>query len=154
MKNLFNEEREGFAITLEVLVTLVVITMFLTMNLYILRVMNVQRYMNTILTSTAAEASRWGGTNSNAYRKNVSSTPLLEIANAQLNAVAPGYNCHISGSPETITSNGEKITITITYQLPSVFQTMSMVGGTNMYLTGTRTMSIAVNSIMSPGSLL
>lgn len=150
------EEHGGFAITLEVMATLVMITIFLSFNLYILRVMNVQRYMNTVLTSTASEASRWGGVNTNAYKLAIGTEEsLLGTAQKQLENVAGDFEPEISGEPSSITTNGDKITITIKYHLPDVFSTMSHVGSYNMYnKTKDHTLTISVNSIMNSGSLL
>lgn len=160
-KSILNEEHSGFAITLEVIATLVMLCIFLNLTLYILRVMNVQRYMNTVMTATATQASRWGGINSNAYHNNVSSTPLLVSAQYQLTYVANGFNAVIGGSPDKISNNGDKITIWIDYTLPSVFQTsgMSKVSGVNeshdMYdKTKIMRISVTVNSIMEAGKLL
>ena len=159
INNILNEEHGGFAITLEVIATLAMMCVFLTMTLYFLRVMNVQRYMNTVMTSTAAQASRWGGVNTKAYSENISSTPLLITARQQLNYAATDFNPIITGTPDKITSNGQKITITVKYSLPPVFSTMSNVNGVsssyNMYnQTRNMRMSISVNSIMESGKLL
>lgn len=158
--NILVNEHAGFAVTLEVLVTLVMMFTFLIMTLYFLRVMDVQRYMNTVMTSTAAQASRWGGVNSNAYRVNVSTTPLITTAQQQLQYVASDFNPVITGSPNKITYNGQKITIKIKYSLPSVFSTASKVyspssGSYDMYTkTRNMSMSVSVNSIMEAGKLL
>ena len=159
IRNTLKEEHNGFAITLEVIATLAMMTVFLVTTLYILRVMNVQRYMNTVLTSTAAQASRWGGVNSKAFRDNISSTPLLVTAQEQLNYVAPDFNAKISGNPSKISYNGETITIRISYGLPPVFDTMSKVnvptGSYNLYnQTRNMKMSVTVHSIMEAGKLL
>lgn len=153
-------EHAGFAITLEVFATLVMMTIFLTCTLYMLRVMNTQRFMNTVLTSTASEASRWGGVNTTAYHDaNPSSPLLLKTAQDELDTIAPAFNSTITGSPGKITNNGDPITITIIYHLPSVFSTMSDVNGPsgsyNMFTeTKDMHMSITVNSVMEAGRLL
>lgn len=155
-----NDEHNGFAVTLEVLATLFMFTMFMCTTFYILRVMNVQRYMNTILTSTAAEASRWGGTNTNAYRLNVDTTPALVKAQQELNYLCLDYGATITGGPSTINAIGDPITIQISYHLPPVFQTFGKVTAldgsqTDMYATTNYLgMQITVYSIMSPSKLL
>lgn len=154
-----NEEHGGFAVTLEVLCTLVMLCVFLNSTLYILRVMDVQRYMNTVMTSTAAQAARWGGANSKAYKDNVSSQSLMSTAQDQLNYVASDFNPVITGNPAKITYNSQPITITIRYGLPSLFSTMSKVNGVgssyDMYnKTRNMSMKVSVNSVMEAGKLL
>lgn len=162
-KEIARQEHGGFATTLEFLLSLVLITMFVTMNLYIVRVMNTQRFMNTVLTSTAAQASRWGGVDTEAYKLNVSSVGLIKNAQNQLNKIAPGYggsadgNCpKIWGTPNKIAKNGDTITLTIRYKLPSVFNTMSRVGTYDMSsgIGGYLYMTVEVRSIMGAGKLL
>lgn len=97
--SILNEKHSGFAITIEVIVTLAMCCIFLTCTLYILKVMNVQRYMNTVMTSTATQASRWGGVNTKTYRNNVSSTSLINQAQSQLDLIASNFNPKITGSP-------------------------------------------------------
>ena len=157
--NILNEEQGGFAITLEVIATLAMMCTFLTTTLYLLRVMNVQRYMNTVMTTTAAEASRWGGGNTRAYRENISSTPLKTTAQQQLYYAARDFNPIITISPDVVRLNSEKITVRIKYSLPPVFSTMSNVsnitGSYDMYnKTRNMNMHVSVNSIMESGKLL
>lgn len=159
MKNILNQKHKGFAMTLEVLATLFMLTVLVNLTLYNIRVMNVQRYFNTILTSTAAQASRWGGVNTRAYKVNVLAIDLLSDAKSELVKVAPDYSPNITGTPDKIKSNSEKITITIYYRLPSVFSTNSKVSSlsgsqVDMYNGNTKTMSISVHSIMESGNLL
>lgn len=155
-----NEEHAGFAVTLEVLATLCMLFVFLNATLYILRVMDVQRYMNTVMTSTAAQAARWGGADSKAYKDNVSNVPLITTAQQQLNYVAADFSPVISGNPAKITYDSQPITITIRYSLPSVFSTMSKVNGVNgnsydMYAkTRDMKMQVSVSSVMEAGKLL
>lgn len=157
---LLQEEHDGFAVTLEVLATLCMLVVFLNMTLYVLRVMDVQRYMNTVMTSTAAQAARWGGTDTKAYKTNVSSTPLMTTAQQQLNYAAADFNPVITGTPAKITYDSQPITISVRYGLPSVFATMSKVNGVDgrnydMYsVTRNMSMQVSVSSIMEAGKLL
>lgn len=159
MKSILNSKHQGFAMTLEVLAALFMITVLINLTLYNIRVMNVQRYFNTILTSTAAEASRWGGVNTRAYKANVSTTDLLTTAKSQLQEVAPDYKSSITGTPDKISNNSDKITITIYYSLPSVFSTHSKVTSldgsqVDMYDSNVKKMSISIGSVMESGDLL
>ena len=159
IKDVLNEDHAGFAITLEVLATIYMLFMFVTFTLYFLRVMDVQRFMNTVMTSTAEQSARWGGVNSNAYKSNISTEPLLITAQRQLNEIAADYNPSISGSPDKIQNDGDEITIKISYGLPPIFSTMSKVnslkGSYDAYeVTRNMSMKISVNSIMESGVLL
>lgn len=153
---LSNEEHDGFAISLEVLVTLVSITTFITFTLFFLQVMNVQRYMNTVLTSTAIQAAKYGGTDTNAYRINVSnSKPLMTSAQEALNLYASPYNPRISGSPTKITNANQNITIVLTYSLPSPFSQFGPGGDATIYNTiKNMRMVVTVESVMDPGGAL
>ena len=158
-----NKEHSGFAITLEVLATLFMFTVFMSIILYTIRTMNVQRYMNTILTSTASSVSRWGGYNTQAYKNNVNSTEnLLQTAQKQLEVVAPlaDWGSIITCDTPSITGNNQYITVKISYHLPPVFQDMSKVTALSgdqydMYnKTNNLSMSISIKSIMKYGNLL
>lgn len=159
MKNVLMAKHQGFAMTLEVLATLFMLTTLINLTLYNIRVMNVQRYFNTILTATAAQASRWGGMDTKAYRANVSNVNLLTIARQQLVEVAPDYSPSIVGNPNRISSDSEKIHVTIYYRLPSVFSTHSKVTALDgsqaeMYSSNVKSMSISIGSVMGSGDLL
>lgn len=152
-------EHGGFAITFEVLCTFSMMFMMLFFILFVMMVMNGQRYMNTVLTTTAAEAARWGGVNSRAYIVNISNESLLTSAQNQLNAVVPEFNARIGGVPNYITYDGQKITLWIQYSLPPFWASIGTVSGTNgnynMYNdVRNLSMTIQVNSIMVKGDLL
>lgn len=157
---LLNKEHVGYAITFEVIATLGILTLFVVMTMYILRVMNTQRYMNSICMSTAMMASKYGGTDTTAYRVNIDkNTSLLSKSQQELNTLAPGFNAVITGSPNHISRNGEEVIITIKYSLPKVFENVGTVNGLNssynMY-SNNRNMSITykINSVMKKGALL
>jgi hypothetical protein len=165
-KRVLCEEHCGYALTLEVIATLAMASMMITLCLFIVRVMNVQRYMNTVMTSTAADAARWGGNFTKAYRMNVSSVPLHKVAKDQLDYVAPDFFTQeddgISVTPDFISYDDEPIVVTIQYSLPpGVFDTtMSRVNSVsgksvNLYTKLQRMqMRVKVYSIMNGGKLL
>ena len=167
LKSIPHGRDRGFVITVEVMATLVVLTMFLSTSLYVMKVCQVQSYFNTVMTSTAAEASRWGGTNTRPFRENVSTTPILVQAQSELNRNAANYNARITGNPARIMSNSDRITIRIDYSLPSPFSASGGPGSsynrvqsvdgssTDMYSTlRNMHMQVSVYSIMQPGRLL
>jgi len=121
MQDTLQSEHAGFAITLEVLCTLVMMFTMLFLVLFLIMVMNAQRFMNTVLTTTAAEASRWGGVPSRAYELNVGGTPLLTSSQQKLNATVPEYHAVITGYPNSITYNGQPVTVTVTYHIPTLW---------------------------------
>lgn len=159
MIKFLKQKHKGYAITFEVICTLLMFITFITMTLYVLRVMNVQRFMNTVMTSAAAQASRWGGNYTKAYAINVGKDPIQAIAQEQLNTIAGDFRPEIVISPEKITSNNDTITVVISYRLPPIFRTMSKINlpeaSYDMYdKTKEMKMSLTVRSIMRPGPLL
>lgn len=162
IKSALNEEHSGFAITFEVLCTIEMIFMFFFLILFVLMLMNGQRYMNTVITSSASEASRWGGVNSMAYSANVGGTSLIQNAQNQLDLVVPEFNATISGSPDKISYDGQLITIRINYHLPPFWAGIGMVNSMNgsfdfyssMEGSTGLSMEISVHSIMKSGRLL
>lgn len=169
-KKILNEQHAGFAVTLEVMCTLVMMFMFIFMIIFFMMVMNVQRFMNTVLTTTAAEASRWGGTETRAYQINVGGTNLIDSAQQMLDNVInydsngnpTGFFATISGTPNKISHDGDEVLITINYHLPSPWKTLGIVSSnsqsTDVYsrMEGTSgmEMSIRVKCIMKSGGLL
>lgn len=178
---MLKEEHTGFVITFEVMATLFMFCVFTVLTLYILRVMNIQRYMNTVMTSTAAQASRWGGFYTNAYKVNVNGDHLLKIAQDELDAICPEYHAEIIGyindtvvkashnangswAISAIENDDDKITVSINYSLPPIFSDegkynkVTSIDGDqfDMYESGLKdmSMSISVQSIMEAGKLL
>lgn len=159
MIKFLKQKHKGYAITFEVICTLLMFITFITMTLYVLRVMNVQRFMNTVMTAAAAQASRWGGNYTRAYEMNVGKDPIQAIAQNQLNTIARDFEPEIKISPEKITLDDDTITVVISYRLPPIFGTMSKINlpgvSYDMYdKTKDMEMSLTVRSIMRPGPLL
>jgi hypothetical protein len=165
MRKVLQEEHAGFAVTFEVLCTLVMMFAFFFLILFAMMVMNGQRFMNTVMTSTAAEAARWGGMDTNAYRVNVGGAKLVDNAQSQLNLIVPEFNATITGSPAKIANDGDLVTVRIVYHLPPFWRGIGIVNnptnGTNfnMYDSLERggiglSMQVSVTSIMKAGRLL
>lgn len=169
--NQLQEEHGGFAITFEVICTMAMLTTMIFLTLFLLMTMNAQRYMHTVLTTTASEASRWGGNNTRAYQLNVdSSKTIQQNAQENLQRVVSQFNPVIRVTPEKISVDGEEITVELRYSIWEAFKSFgtvqsptlsgwgsydlgsaSGVGGT---LGGEMRMSINVSSIMKVGTLL
>ena len=159
VKQLLEQKHAGFAITFEVLCTLAMLFTMLFMTIFVLMVMNGQRFMNTVLTTTAAEASRWGGTETRAYAVNVGGPSLLVSARSQLSSVVPEFDPRIDGGPPYIVNDGDKIWVEIRYSLPSPWASIGKVTGRDRTVdlySQLRNMSmrIEVHSIMGSGGLL
>lgn len=170
MKKLWKEEHCGFAVTLEVMCTLVMLFAMIIFIVFLMMVMNAQRFMNTIMTSTAVEASRWGGNNTRSYQINTGEPPIQNTAQAHLDAIVPEYNASITVTPERISTPGERVYVTVRYHLPSAWQTIgTFTGGgagssppTNAYnrLENRNgygqglTMSVSVCSVTKAGALI
>jgi hypothetical protein len=163
LKSLLQEEHGGFAITFEVLCTITMMFMFFFLILFVMMVMNGQRYMNTVLTSSAAEAARWGGVDTRPYSVNVGGTKLIDNAQNQLNQVVPEFNAVISGTPAKISTDGELITLRVVYHLPPFWAGIGVVNGPDssfdfyqsLERSGTGlSMEVSVRSIMKAGRLL
>lgn len=157
---MLKRKRKSFVATIEVMVTLVLITMMSSLTLYSIRVMDVQRYMNTVLTNSIAEASRWGGFDTLPYQNNVGGGTILGKAQNDLNRFAPDFHPKITGSPNKIGST-TVVQGRIDYHLPPVYGTISNIVSPstgeefNMY-EGVRNlhMQSSAHSIMQPGILL
>lgn len=166
-RQFLNKKRKGYAIAFEVMITLVLITLYIQVTLYSLVMLNAERYMNSVLTSTAIQTAKWGGTHTNAYLVNqvggVSGnmgTTIQDNANALL--AREGYDrmfgASILAGPKCIDENNDQITVTLRYKMPrfTVFSMRFVQGDQGYSQMGgdTMTYSIKMHSIMRPGKLL
>lgn len=164
MKKLLKEEHNGFAISLEVMLTLCIIFTFLSMFLYIDRIMNLQRYMNTCMTSAAIQASRYGGNNTKAFHENViAGQTISEYYNNKLDQIAKDYGYSYNGAqasfnltitPDRIRYDSQEINVVLNYYIPSSFSSYSKVFNADMYDGNTKQITVRVCSIMKAGELL
>ena len=163
MNKTLKDEHCGFAISLEVMLTLCVLFSFFSFFLYTSRIMNLQKYMNTCMTSAAIQASRYGGNSTKAFRVNVTGgTTISDYYNTKLNQISKEFgsftgaqaNFNLSVSPERINYDGQQITVRLTYQIPGSFSSYSKVFNTDMYDNGHKYYEIKVNPIMRAGELL
>ena len=72
MKNVLNQEREGFAVTFEIILTMLLIAAISSLTIYFVQVMELERYFADVTASTCSMASRYGGSESTAYKIQVS----------------------------------------------------------------------------------
>lgn len=144
MKRSLNRKIKGYAITLEVIFTIAMFATFFNATIYLLNALNVQRYMDTVLTSTVIQAAKWGGTNSNAYLANGMNYSILDNARQQLSDLPRGFSASISATPEKISKEQRNVEVTVKWKLPSFF------GFPSKNITATSEME----AIMKPGGLL
>lgn len=135
--------RRGFAMTIEVIFTLMTIALMVNASIYMMSMFNSHRYMHTVATATATQIAKWGGTESNAYKANNMNYNVIENAQNELNRTASILNPTITGSPKVIKGN-DKVEVKLTWRYPQIY----IWGGMDGSLT------INVDPIMKPGDLL
>ena len=93
MKNYVNQERNGFAISYEICMCLMLFAVVVPMTIYFAELFETERYFANVTSATCQMASRFGGNNSKAYQIQVgkdagtisqnANTQLLYIQNRQ-----------------------------------------------------------------------
>ncbi len=106
--SLINKERCGFAISFEIILTMLMVTFVVSATTYFSQVFELERYFADVASSTCAMASRYGGNNSNAYRIQVAQGSIADNANAQL-AYINSHNKFVALKP--IGSSGRFISV-------------------------------------------
>ena len=164
-KRQLSKKHSGFIVSLEVMLSIVIFTQFMNFTMYIMRVMNAERYISTILTSTASQAARWGGNYTKAFKENTGNgtRTIQQIAQQQLNEQAPGFNAIVRVTPDTIDKRNNEVSVNITYRYPSPWnfqqKIQSVESGEHDFSTGitdgsVRSKSIKMPSVMKDGKLL
>lgn len=161
----FNKKHGAFAISIEILVTLIMFTQITAFTFYSMRVMNGQRYLQTILYASAVQGSRWGGNNTNAWKN----------ATGKEQSISDWYTNKLQGSysdfspvltitPDKIDSSMQ-VSATLSYQWPPFFQSGAKVMGSNgsgisgqtnqaSWMGGRKQIQVKIPSIMKNGTLL
>lgn len=164
----FKKKHSGFVISLEVMLSLLIFTQFSNYTMYVMRIMNAERYISTILTSTASQAARWGGNNTKAFKNNSGNSGLTiqNIAQKQLDTQVSGFGATVSVTPETIsgdTSPNNIVTVQVSYTYPSAWNMQSKIidgtgkshdAGVGISDGSRRSKTIKMPSIMEYGKLL
>lgn len=143
MKQL-KQKRKGYAITLEVIFTVMIISAMFNSTAYILTTLNTQRYMNTILTSTTIQVAKWGGTSSKAYEANGMKYDPIQNAQKELDRTASMFKPKISGEPKKVTTGNTKVSVSLRWRYPGLFFIDPI----------DKTLTLKMESIMRPGDLL
>lgn len=79
-----DEEREGFAISFEIMMTMFMVALVVSVTVYFAQVFQLERYFADVTSSTCAMASRYGGNESKAYKIQVKKGSIEDNANLQL----------------------------------------------------------------------
>lgn len=158
----FKKKKKGYAVTLEVLCSVLAIFIIAHATLNILNMMNAQRYMTTVLTSTASMVARWGGTSTNSYYENVyngAAGPRIDdLANRELERVLnPKYKYirngaaipYIVATPYAVTPGNTIISVTLTWKYPTMF-----IGPWDAEDNGYEQITLEVESLTGGGNLI
>lgn len=83
LKATANDERPGFAITFEIMMVTLLAATVISIIIYFIEVMNVERFFFDVTASTCTAASRYGGDKSRAYYFQVESNNNGSIKHAK-----------------------------------------------------------------------
>ena len=149
MAKIFNRKVKGYAITFEVIFTIVLLIMMIDLILYCLVTLDTQRYMSTVITSTIIESAKWGGTNNAATQVNRIGD-IIETSQKQLELVAAKFKPAIAGGPDYITNPTQKVWCELEWTYPEF----------NIFFIKAKpidkrgSLYIEMDPIMRPGGLL
>ena len=151
----FKRRVKGYAITLEVIFTLMIFSIFVSMTMFTMTALDSQRYMNSILTSTLIQGAKSGGFNNSYTRINglgdIQYTAQREID--KLNEILgdPKIEC----GPDVITRPGEKVWCTIDWQYPGIVLWGAPSSDDNLSIGATKkTMRVEMDPLVLPGNLI
>lgn len=129
MINRLNEQRKGFAITFEIMLTMLLVTIVTSATVYFAQVFETERYFAEVASSTCVMASRYGGNDSNAYKIQVRRGTIADTANrhlAYINSVnkaielrspnGDGKFISVSNYPDA----NNNVTVTVEYKIGGI----------------------------------
>lgn len=155
MKKVIIRKVKGYVLTFEVIFTLAMMFTLMTITLYFLSALDAQRYMNTILTSTAIQMSKSGG-RSNSYTRLNGIEDIISSSQNELDRSMDGsFNAKIDGTPAAVTSTGEKVYVKLTWEYPPLnivgygFNIGDEIAGNKIEMY-----EIYMDSLVEPGGLL
>jgi len=152
LAKIFNRKVKGYAITFEVIFTIVLLIMMINFILYCLVTLDTQRYMSTVITSTIIESAKWGGTNNTATRIN-GIGDIIETSQKQLELVAAKFHPVITGGPEYITNSTQKVWCELEWTYPGL-NIFFNIKAKPIDKKGNNSLYIEMDPIMRPGGLL
>ena len=148
MKRIIKRKVKGFVLTFELIMTLAMMSVFMTITLFYLSAFDAQRYMNTVLTSTIIQMSNCGGY-SNRYTRLNGINNVLDAANNELSRLQ-GYNARISGSPDSISVSNQKVQAKLEWRYPKIILLNFIISLEDVE----RELELEMDSLVQPGSLL
>lgn len=103
MKKFLTRKVGGFMVTMELILTIVAWSYFMSGAVYIINAQLEQKYMYNAFITSAMLTSKWGGTYSNLYMVNGKTSDLAQNMQRQVSEV--------TGQPVTITCSPTKVTV-------------------------------------------
>lgn len=157
----FKQNHKGFAISIEILLTMVMFTQITAFTFYSIRVMNGQRFLSTILYNSAVQASKWGGNDTKAWHNATGHAETIStFYSNKISSSYQQFNPVLNITPDRITDNNVEITTTLSYSWPSFFKSGAIVNSGKVKVDNSTWMNnrvnqtVKINSIMNPGKLL
>lgn len=124
-----NSDRDGFAISFEIMMTMIMVTLVCSVTAYFAQVFETERYFADVASSTCIMASRYGGNSSKAYKIQVNKGTIADNANKQLEYIN-SRNSSISISPagsdgkyiyvSSYPDSNNNVTVSISYKLGNI----------------------------------
>jgi hypothetical protein len=156
------ENRSCFAISFELMLSMVLLVWVCSVTIYFAQVFQTERYFADVTASTCTLAARYGGDYSKVYQLQTGADSISSNANAQLayldtlgtSGNRDGlFDANITVSPEKPDSSGT-VNVTLTYKLKT-WATGSMSFLEKLGLGGkTITQSFELPSLVQSGKLL
>jgi len=150
----FKRRVKGYAITLEVIFTLMIFSIFVSMTMFTMTALDSQRYMNSILTSTLIQGAKSGGFN-NSYTiinglGDIQYTAQKEIDKLNKILGSPKIEC----IPDVV-KPGDKVRCTIKWKYPGIVLWGAPSSGDYLSIGATeKTMSVEMDPLVLPGKLI
>lgn len=89
MRRILDRERRGFAISLEIMLTYLLVAIVCSVTTYFAQAFEMERFFADVTASTCVMASRYGGSDSRAYKIQVGNdSTIQDTANRMLGFVA------------------------------------------------------------------
>lgn len=154
-----DRDRQGFAISFEIMMTMIMVTLVCSVTAYFAQVFEMERYFADVSASTCVMASRYGGNDSKAYKIQVKKGTIEDNANAQLalinshcknvSLVSPDGNgkfISVSSFPDS----NNNVSVAVSYKLGNIGWGRLV----NIVSPGTITHRFVVPSLMQTGKLI
>lgn len=159
IREYLTSDRQGFAISFEIMMTMIMVTLVCSVTAYFAQVFEMERYFADVSASTCVMASRYGGNDSKAYKIQVNKGTIEENANAQLaliNANSKGVALQSPNgdgryiSVSNFPDKNNNVTVSVSYKLGNIGwgRLASIVS------PGVMTHTFVIPSLMQSGKLI